>query len=66
MMGFWRGVLPPVIAEGMINTVYFGTYAVMQRVFQSDPSIPLTTGQATIAGAVSGVCTTRFWNMRLI
>lgn len=44
-----------MVAEGLINTVYFGTYAVMQRVFQSDPSVPLTTGQAGIAGAVSGV-----------
>lgn len=39
----------------MINTVYFGTYAVMQRVFQADPNIPLTTTQASIAGAISGV-----------
>lgn len=53
--GFWRGVLPPVIAEGLISTVYFGTYAMMQRVFQEDPNIPLSTSQGFMAGAVSGV-----------
>jgi solute carrier family 25 carnitine/acylcarnitine transporter 20/29 len=55
MRGFWRGVVPPIMAEALINTVYFGTYAGMQRVLQPNPDIPWTTTQAAIAGAVSGI-----------
>jgi len=56
--GFFRGVLPPVTVEGAINAVIFTTYAVMQRVLQKDPTVPLTTGQGFIAGAVAGVAET--------
>jgi len=54
-LGFWRGVLPPVVAEAAINTVYFGTFAIMQRLLQSDQNSSLTTMQASFAGAVAGV-----------
>jgi solute carrier family 25 carnitine/acylcarnitine transporter 20/29 len=46
------------MAEALINTVYFGTFAVMQRVLQPNPDVPLTTYQAAMAGAISGVAGT--------
>jgi len=35
--------------------VYFGTYALAQRVLQRDQDSPWTTTQATLAGAISGI-----------
>eukprot|EP01125_Pyxidicula_operculata_P013902 TRINITY_DN4614_c0_g1_i2.p1 TRINITY_DN4614_c0_g1~~TRINITY_DN4614_c0_g1_i2.p1 ORF type:complete len:180 (-),score=18.19 TRINITY_DN4614_c0_g1_i2:35-574(-) len=55
LLGFYKGLTPPIVGEGLLNAVFFGTYAFMQRVLQKDPDVPLTTLQGAIAGTVSGL-----------
>jgi len=51
----WKGVTPPLLAEGALNHVWFGVYALMASVFRPDPHMELPFSQAFIAGGVAGL-----------
>jgi hypothetical protein len=51
----WKGVTPPLLAEGVLNHVWFGVYAMMASVFRPDPHMELPFSQAFIAGGVAGL-----------
>jgi len=52
---FYKGLLPPLIGEGILNSVWFGTYAIMSALLQKDRNTDLTFAQGCIAGAAAGV-----------
>lgn len=51
---FWKGVTPPLLAEGVLNHIWFGTYAIMAAYFHPDPTTPLNFYQAFVSGGVAG------------
>jgi len=52
---FYKGLLPPLIGEGILNSVWFGTYAVVSALLQKDRNKNLTFAQGCIAGTAAGV-----------
>jgi len=54
-LAFYKGLVPPLIGEGILNSVWFGTYAMMSAILQKDRNKNLTFLQGCIAGAASGV-----------
>jgi solute carrier family 25 carnitine/acylcarnitine transporter 20/29 len=52
---FYKGLLPPLIGEAVLNSVWFGTYALVSLLLQSDRSKHLSFYEGFIAGAASGV-----------
>lgn len=55
MVGFFKGLTPPLIAETLYNCVYFGAYSLAKDALQPDRTRELTIGQIALAGSFSGV-----------
>uniref|UniRef100_A0A6B2LDL2 Mitochondrial carrier protein n=1 Tax=Arcella intermedia TaxID=1963864 RepID=A0A6B2LDL2_9EUKA len=55
LAAFYKGLLPPLLGEGLINSVWFGTYAAVSALLQTDRTKDLTFIQGCIGGAASGV-----------
>jgi solute carrier family 25 carnitine/acylcarnitine transporter 20/29 len=47
---FYRGIIPPILGIGAVNSILFGTYGSLRRCLQSDPNAPLTLSQVMICG----------------
>jgi len=54
-LAFYKGLLPPLMGEALLNSVWFGTFALVSVLLQSDRSKNLSFAQGCIAGAASGV-----------
>jgi len=52
---FYKGLLPPLMGEAVLNSVWFGTFAYVSTFLQSDRSKSLSFYEGCIAGACSGV-----------
>jgi hypothetical protein len=53
---FWKGVVPPLCNEGLLNMVYFGTFSLCSRWLKgSNPSHDFNPFQALVAGSCAGV-----------
>eukprot|EP01125_Pyxidicula_operculata_P009389 TRINITY_DN3091_c0_g1_i2.p1 TRINITY_DN3091_c0_g1~~TRINITY_DN3091_c0_g1_i2.p1 ORF type:complete len:299 (+),score=57.22 TRINITY_DN3091_c0_g1_i2:109-1005(+) len=51
---FYKGLLPPLLAEGVLNSVWFGTYASVCYWLNPDPNKQISLFQISIAGACAG------------
>jgi len=52
---FWKGVTPPLLAEGVLNHIWFGVYACVAAKFRPDPHMELPFWQAFVAGGLAGM-----------
>jgi hypothetical protein len=52
---FYKGLLPPLMGEAVLNSVWFGTYALVSKLLQADRSKDLNFVQGCLAGAAAGV-----------
>jgi hypothetical protein len=55
LTAFWKGVTPPLIAEGFLNHIWFGVYAYTASIMRPDPRMELPFYQAFIAGGFAGM-----------
>jgi len=54
LTAFWKGVTPPLIVEGFLNHIWFGTYAIITSHFNPDPHKEIHFWQAFVAGGIAG------------
>jgi len=55
IFGFYKGLLPPLLTEAILNPIWFGTYATVAHYIQPDKHTPLTPSEAFSSGLVAGV-----------
>jgi len=55
LLAFYKGLGPPLGGEAVLNSVWFGTFAFVSKLLQSDRNVNLTFAQGCLAGAASGV-----------
>jgi len=55
LAGLYKGVQSPLVGLSFMNSVMFLAYGQSKAFIRTDPNTPLTIGQLTIAGAMTGV-----------